>query len=850
MNKIVFLIILFAFVVLTVSAQEKMEYFLPDNVDYNPKIPTPEQFFNQQMGERHLTHSQVLSYMQEIERISDRAIIQEYARTHENRPLIQVVFTSSENQKNLNQLKELHYKYSEPGTDIEKESIPLVVNLGYGVHGNESSATNSSVLTAYYLAAAQGEKIDRLLESTIILVDPCLNPDGFTRHSTWANMHQSSTEMPYSDSRQFSEVWPGGRTNHYWFDLNRDYILLVHPESKGRVSRFHEWKPNIVTDHHEMGSGSSFFFQPGVPSRNNPLTPKRNYELTKMIGNYHAHFLDSIGSYYFSEENFDDFYFGKGSSYPDINGSIGILFEQAGFRGRVRETSSGVKKLAFGIRNQFAVTLSTLESALDLKEELLELQKEFYTEALSQAEKDQVKAYIFGDETDLEKTGKFISFLEKHQIHVFPLKENIEKEGIVFHKDFSFAIPLNQKQYRLIRSFFEEVVSFKDTTFYDVSTWTFPHAYNIPYTKIGSKEMQSVLGDPLNGEVQIEGEVIGGKSNYAYVFRWDQYSSPQVLYSLVGNGIYTKVATDKFECGVNGATEKFTYGSVLIQVSEQQMSVTEVYETIKNIAANSGIDFYAIETGLTSSGIDIGSNKFSGIKKPELLMLVGDGVNSRQAGELWHLLDIKYKIPVCLVDINRFSSANLYEYNTLILPSGSYRDMGKSELESIKLWIQKGNSLITFGDAARWVSRNGLTNTQFKPSAKRDSTASAKFADQQSVRVKNLISGAIFKANLDITHPLCYGYSRDEISIFKSGTMVAESINLPYGEPIRFSDNPLISGYASPQNINRLKGAPVVSIQSLEKGSVISFYENMDFRGYWLGTNKLILNAIFFSGLM
>ncbi len=208
---------------------------------------------------------------------------------------------------------------------FRQNEFPLVVNLGYGVHGNESSATNASVLTAYFLASAQGEKIERLLSQTIILVDPCLNPDGFTRHSTWANMHQSITDMTKPESRQFSEVWPGGRTTHYWFDLNRDYLLLVHPESRGRVEKFHEWKPNIVTDHHEMEANSTFFFQPGVPSRNNPLTPEKNYTLTSEIAKYHARFLDRIGAAYFSEENFDDYYFGKGSSYPDINGSVGIL---------------------------------------------------------------------------------------------------------------------------------------------------------------------------------------------------------------------------------------------------------------------------------------------------------------------------------------------------------------------------------------------------------------------------------------------------------------------------------------------------------------------------------------------
>ena len=350
-----------------------MDYFLPNDVSFNENIPTPEQFYGQPLGEWHLTHDQILNYMKELARISNRVILQEYARTYENRPLVHVIFTSAENHENLDQLKALHKRYSEPGENITSDNVPLVVNLGYGVHGNESSATNSSVLTAYYLAAAEGDKIDKLLSHCIVLIDPCLNPDGFTRHSTWANMHQSSIANGDSNSRQFKEVWPGGRTNHYWFDLNRDYLLLVHPESVGRVAKFHEWLPNVVTDHHEMGYNSAFFFQPGVPSRNNPLTPENNYTLTHEIAAYHAKNLDKLGVAYFSEEQFDDYYLGKGSSYPDINSSVGILFEQAGFRGRVRETDNGIRELAYGIRNQFTVSLSTLEAAWDLKEKLLKL---------------------------------------------------------------------------------------------------------------------------------------------------------------------------------------------------------------------------------------------------------------------------------------------------------------------------------------------------------------------------------------------------------------------------------------------------------------------------------------------
>jgi hypothetical protein len=213
--------------------------------------------------------------------------------------------------------------------------------------------------------------VDSLLNETVILLDPSFNPDGLNRFASWVNTHKSQTLVTDPVSRELNEAWPGGRTNHYWFDLNRDWLYVQHPESQGRIAKFHEWKPNILTDHHEMGSNSTFFFQPGVPSRINPLTPQKNRELTAKIGTFHARYLDKIGSLYFTEEDYDDFYYGKGSTFPDVNGAVGILFEQASSRGHAQETINGVLSFPFTIRNQVTTSFSTLAAARALRTELL-----------------------------------------------------------------------------------------------------------------------------------------------------------------------------------------------------------------------------------------------------------------------------------------------------------------------------------------------------------------------------------------------------------------------------------------------------------------------------------------------
>ena len=847
MKKLLFIPFLLA-VVLSVSAQEPLSYFLPDDVSYDSNIPTPEAFFHQQMGEWHLSHDQILSYVKEIARLSDRASLYEYARSYENRPLVHLVFTSAKNQNKLDELKELHYKFSEPGSNIDRAGVPLVVSLTYSIHGNESSGANASVLTAYYLAAAKGEKIDNLLNNTIVIVDPCLNPDGFTRHSTWANMHQSYAANGDNNSRQFNEPWPGGRSNHYWFDLNRDYLLLVNPESRGRVADFHTWKPNVVTDHHEMGANSSFFFQPGVPSRNNPLTPEINYELTREIATYHARYLDKIGAFYFSEEEFDDYYFGKGSSYPDINGSIGILFEQAGFRGRIRQTDNGMRKLAYAIRNHFTASLSTLDAATNLHDQLLDMQKDFYNDALSLADQSNIKAYIFGSANDRVKTQMFIDFLSRHQINVYQNEADLNTDGKHFEPGRSYVVPVKQKQYRLIRSIFDDVTRFADTTFYDVSTWTFTDAYNLQNATLGSLKGVRYSNQPVKFE-NPKGKLVGPANPVAYVFRWNEYTAAEALYSLQAGGLITKVATREFAFDIDGNKEKFSYGTIMIPAYNQNKTSVEIRQLVEKVAQWSGIDFYALPTGLSPEGIDLGSDSFENLNKPEILLFAGGSADSRDAGEIWHLFDQRYHIPLTLAETDNLSRMDLNKYNTIIL-AGSFREWGEQEVRKIRDWTSAGGTLIGYERGSEWAAQNKLGNASFKKPVEPDTTRYMSYAERDKERSLNIISGAIFKTTIDVTHPLCYGYSSGELPVFKSSTLVANSLDKKYTEPVKFASSPYVSGWVSEGNLQRIKNAPVVSVQSIGRGKLISYYDNMNFRGTWLGTAKLFSNAVFFGNII
>ncbi len=836
-----------------VIAQADLDYYLPDHISYDASIPTPESILGFQVGEWLVSHDKMVEYMKAIEASSDRAVLIEYARSYENRPLFHLIFTSPENHNKLDQIKSEHVKLSDPGQSAQMNTseMPVVVILGYSIHGNESSGINSSLLTAYYLAAAQGQEIDEMLSNSVILVDPALNPDGITRFSTWANMHKSQTPSADPAGRGFNEVWPGGRTNHYWFDMNRDYILLTNPESRGRVTSIQEWNPNIVTDHHEMGGNSTFFFQPGIPSRNNPITPEKNYDLTHKIGAYHAKALDEIGSLYFSEEVFDDYYIGKGSSYPDINSGIGILFEQAGIRGFERETPNGVFDFPFAIKNQFTVSLSTLKASQDLRIELLDYQREFYSSAFKQADQDQVKAYIFGDENGLGRMYEFVRILENHKIEVFQLKNDYSSGNKKFKKNYSYMVPLKQKNYRLIKGLFETMNNFNDSSFYDVSTWTLPMSFNIPYIKVnGLKTMTSIKGEKVASTVFPEGKITGSSEAYAWVFRYDEYYAPKAVNALLEKGIRLKVSTRKFTSRDDQINEAFGYGTILVPAGIQDISTNKLYSLLKKISEDCGIEVFGLNTGLTPSGIDLGSGSFAALKKPRVLMLVGDGASSRDAGEIWHLFDTRYSISITMVDVNRFNRLDLNLYNTIILPGGSYNGIGITGVDKLDSWINNGGTLIAYKNAARWVSSKELTSTKFKKNVSTDPASLNQFIDRRKESSKQYISGAIFEIKMDLSHPLAFGFQRNTIPVFKTGTTVAELPEVPYSTPFRYTAKPLLSGYASPENIERIKNSPFLTINNSGRGRVISIMDNTNFRGVWYGSNKIFVNAVLFGHLV
>ena len=805
-----------------------------DITTLNQNIPTPESVIGHQVGKWHITHDKLVEYMKKLASSSERITIEERGKTFEDRPLILLTITSEKNHKNTKEIQKNHIDLTNASEKPNLEKTPIVVYQGFSIHGNEPSGSNSALLLAYYLAASNSEFTNELLDSTIILLDPSFNPDGLQRFAYWANTNKNINLNPDTNDREYSEVWPGGRTNHYWFDMNRDWLPVQLPESRVRIETFHKWLPNILTDHHEMGTNSTFFFQPGVPSRTHPLTSKLNQDLTRKISKYHVKALDEIGSLYYSEEQFDDFYYGKGSTFPDINGGIGILFEQASSRGHIQNSDNGILTFPFTIKNQLTAGLSTLEAALNMREEILSYQYSFYKNSREEAKKQKKSAIVFGDEKDAAKTYHLAEILKRHKIKFHYIKDNFTKNKKNYKKNHSFIVPKNQKNLRLINAMFEKRTKFQDSLFYDVSAWTFPLAFNLDYDMDVNMDLAAEEVLELNTPTGF----VTSKSDYAYLLSWNDYYSPGLLNEILNKNILAKVALKEFVLN----NKKYDYGTILIPVKNQDISSNTLYELLNRLADKNHLIIDGVKTGLTD-GIDLGSSKFKKIDKQNVAILVGDGISSYDAGEIWHLFDTRYNITLTKLDVKSISRVDLTGYSSIIIPSS--RGLSDSNSKKIIEWIQNGGNLITFKNSLNWVNKNKLLDLKIKSST--IPTKNISFDQKDNHRGAQVIGGAIFEAKLDLSHPINFGYKNEHISLFRNTTIFMDTDEVSYNNPIIYTENPLLSGYISEENLENLKTSVPFKTGSYKKGQVTCFTDNTNFRAFWYGTNKLLMNAIYFS---
>jgi len=823
-------------------------YFFPSGVTFDPAIPTPEQFLGYPIGDWHTRHDRIVSYFQELARVSPKAHFQIIGYTNERRPQVVLTITSPGNYARLEEIRKEHLKLADPTQPVTLSSMPVIITHGYNVHGNEPSSSEAAMLTAYYLIATQGEFAERTLNEAVIHIDPNYNPDGRDRHSNWANMHKGFPPVSDPMDREHNEVWPGGRFNHYWFDLNRDWLPLAHVESQNRVAFFHQWLPNVCTDYHEMGTNATNFFEPTKPyGSENPVVPRANYDqLNPLFAKYFANAMDEIGSLYFSKENFDNSYPGYGSTYPDIHGGLGLVFEQASSRGHVQKSSTKEVTFAFTIRNHVRTSLATVKAGVENRELLLKHQQQYFKSALEEGRKSPIKAYVFGDSKDQSRTKAFAGLLLKHKIETYQLGADLSIGTNKYEKGKAYIVTTDQTQYRMVRSLFEKVTSFHDSIFYDASTWTMSLAYGLPHDALNSTVKFS-KGSRIKEEDVILAPAPTAKTNYAYLIDWTEYNASRALYYLLSKNIFVKAAYKPFAAQVNGMKKNFGYGTLVIPVADQNIPAEELYEAVKAASQTSGVDVHSVSTGYSLEGVDLGSGNIRTIQSPKVAMLIGEGVAATDAGAIWYLLDSKLKMPITKVNTSQFGQLRINDYNTLIMVSGNYAILGDNGIAKIKSWVQQGGTLILMKNAISWAINSKLIDEQLKKEEDKKEVTRMDYVTAGDYQGSRAIGGSIYMGNLDITNPLGFGYTSRELPVYRNTSVFIEPGKSPFNTVIRYTAKPLLSGYIHPTNLEKIKNSVSLQVSSMGQGRAILFVDDPAFRGYWNGTNKLFFNALFFG---
>ncbi len=830
----------------------------PSDVTYDAAIPTPASVLGHELGAAPVRHHELVEYIRKVAELSDRLSVETIGYTHERRPILFVVATSPGNHARIDEIRAQHIALTEPGSGQEVSAdMPVVTWLNYGVHGAEASGMDASLPFIYYLAAAQSAELDRILDESVVLVTAVFNPDGHNQRIAWLDAYSGERAISDPVHMEHSGSWQFARTNHYWFDLNRQWLLLTQPEPRAWMKKWHAWRPNLTIDYHEMGGGQTYYFHPGVATRTNPLAPNEAERLMAETARTSEEFLDAEGRLYYHGEDFDNFYIGKGSTFPLVNGGVGILYEASATMGRELDTQHGLRTNRENIRKHFRTSIASITAGARLRPDYLRYQKSFYDSAMREAASYPTKAWVVSAKGDPARLHFFADMLNYHRIETHKLGREISVDGETYHPEDSLVIPLSQPQHRLIRSLFETIREFEDNTFYDVSTWTMPAAFGLRNAALGSREIRSsTIAEPFSPPMP--SAPAPESSGYGYVFAWDAYYAPRALQRVLDAGFLTSVATKPFTAMTSSGPKSMARGSIIVPFDRQAKTRDDIHDVMREIAVDDGVTVHSLASGRSvtgTAGVDIGGPSFKPLKQPNVLLAVGNDINLYDAGEIWHLLDHRMNMPLTMRDRDRLADIDWDDYTHIVFTHGDYDDYEPEFTARMRLWVAEGGTLIGMRNAAPWVRANTLDWVDPdgeevlapEPEEDEEPAGRAPYSQKSTAEAEKVVGGAIFTASLDITHPLGFGFDRRDIYLHKNFKEPMQPTANPWATVIAYDAAPAYSGYVSTENEEALAGTAALIAERAGAGAIILFADNPNFRGYWYGTNKLFLNALFFS---
>jgi len=808
-----------------------LSFFIISTSFFAQNIQTPDEFLGYELGTRFTNHYRVVDYYQYLAKASNMVQLEEYGKTNEHR-LLQVAYVSSpENLENLESIRSNHIANTKISSS-ENTADKAIVWLSYNVHGNESSGTEASLKTIYELITSK----KAWLQNTVVIMDPCINPDGRDRYVNWYNQVASFPYNSNQKAKEHDEPWPGGRPNHYLFDLNRDWAWATQVETRQRLKVYNKWLPHIHVDFHEQGINEPYYFAPAAEPFHEVITDwQRDFQT--QIGKNHAGYFDKEGWLYFTRERFDLFYPSYGDTYPTFNGAIGMTYEQAG-HGRaglgIINDEGDLLTLKDRIAHHHTTGLSTVEISSKNADKLNSEFKKYFSN------KDfTYKSYVL--EGNKYRIKKLMRLLDRHEIQ-YDLTSNTVK-GFDYQSGQqtsrkvknALLVSTNQPKANMVKVLFEPKAKLSDSVTYDITAWSIPYAYGlntiasktiVPYDKITGFDI------PLN---------VPQKTNaVAYVTDWKNVADAAFLGQLLQAGVRVRFAEKTFT--VNGKT--FDRGSLIITKGDNK-NVANFHDTVFDIAIENYIQLSSITSGFADSGVDLGSPDIKEIKMPKIAVMSGEATSSLAFGELWYFFEQELKFPVTNINSDSFSSGTLNSFNILILPDGSYRDIFDSkQLKTLKNWISRGGKVIAMKGALRtFDGKEGFGISRKQPEDNGGKNEIISYAKSERQNISNYITGAIFKTKVDTTHPLAFGYD-DSYFTLKLGSDAYDYLKGGYTVAY-LEDNKVVSGFAGYKAVKNIKNTLVFGEHRIGNGSMIYMVDNPMFRAFWENGKLFFANAVF-----
>lgn len=797
------------------------------------QLKSPSEFLGYELGSQFTRHHQVLDYYEYLaEQEPNRMVLKDYGLTNERRRLVLAHISSATNMSQLERIRTEHLK----NTTGEGQPDKAIVWLSYNVHGNESVSTEASMQTIYDLLTKKSD----YLENTVVIIDPCINPDGRDRYVNWYNQYKNTPNNVDPYSKEHNEGWWSGRSNHYMFDLNRDWAWLTQVESQQRLKEFNKWLPHVHVDFHEQGVDNPYYFAPAAEPYHEVITDfQRDFQ--KTIGKNHAKYFDANGWFYFTKEVFDLLYPSYGDTYPTYNGGIGMTYEQGG-SGRAGLgiiTSIGdTLTLKDRIAHHYTTGLSTVEVANKNAQKLNDEFKKFYTN------KDfKYKSYVLNGNAD--KINTLARLLDQHEIEYgFGTNTSVKgynyttgKIGSMKVSENSMVVSTDQSKGTLVKVLFEPKAKLSDSVTYDITAWSLPYAYGMDAI---ASENNVTKNTKIIATLSSTEKV--NSTNYAYISEWNSITDAKFLAALLQQKIRVRTAHKPFSVD----DSSYKRGSLIITLADNK-NHKDFVGTMKSILNDHPeIDLGIATTGFVDSGKDFGSRYVDMIPETKIAVLAGNPTSTLRFGEIWHFFEQQLEYPISVLDESYFSRVDLSEYDVLILPDGrGYRSfLEENIINKITDWVNAGGKLITMGAAIDALSADKKFKIKKKESEKDTTVNLNSFDVTERERIKFAITGAIFKTTVDATNPLAYGYN-DSYFTLKLGNRAFDYLDGSTAVYLAAGQNKPISGFAGSEAMKQIDTTLVFGTQNMGRGQVIYMVDNPLFRGFWENGKLFFANALF-----